>query len=66
MNQILIYGKGQYASGLTIHDDESAHRVVNALKKSKWKIVWTVHTTDKCYPKPGFEQDYEEWKKLDE
>lgn len=64
MDQILIYGKGEHASGVTVHDRESAHRIVAALKKSGWKIVWTVHTTDECYPMRGYEKDYEDWKKL--
>lgn len=65
MNRILIYGKGENATGIDIGDIDSAYRVVEALKKDGWKIVWMVHTMDRCYPRQGYEKDYEEWKKLE-
>lgn len=64
MNRILIYGKKQNATGIDISDIDAAYRVVEALKKDGWKVVWMVHTTDQCYPRQGYEKDYEEWKKL--
>jgi hypothetical protein len=62
MHYILWYDGKRNAGSVTTSSSDIAFQIAQAMKKDKWKVVWTIHTIDKIRVQDGYEAAFERWK----